>query len=69
MNQRTSVDSSDIFQPDEPMDQFNLDHLAALDSHLHSVQREPYVAKVSCDCIVRRIVRIVIRVCWLGVNR
>jgi len=37
---RPSFDASNIYRSDDPMDQFNLDHLATLDASLHYVQRE-----------------------------
>lgn len=55
MNQRMPLDGADRNRPDDSMDQFNLDRLAALDASLHGEQRK-------CD----RDIRVVIEIFLMG---
>lgn len=58
MKWRTPLDRSAVFRPDDPMEQFNCDRLAALDASLHRDQRECYFD-----------VCIVIEIVLMGVKR
>ena len=64
MTRRIPLDGNDIVQFDDPMDQFNLDGLAALDARLYHGHRERIAVVVSRDCGVRIVVEV-----WVEVER